>query len=629
MDYRTYRDKVYGGWLGKCLGGAAGAPVEGIKAVIKNQHYSELFQPDLPNDDLDLQLLWLEVLQKKGFGLTAMDMAAAWDAQCWYPFSEYGIFLKNYERGIYPPVSGVFNNPLFCEGEGSPIRSEIWGMIFPERPGLAAKYAEMDSSLDHAGASMWIEQYYAAVEAMAFAETDMEKLLQSQLGYLPEGSRPRECMESIFRFYEEDPADYLKARTKLMRKYGHHEFTNSVANLGIVGIALLYGEGDMDRTVNIAFRCGYDADCTCATAGAILGIVLGADNIPAGLKDLVKDQFVIGIDVKRKDNTINTLTEETCALGILAKEQGGLEITEVPDGLEYPRWEPGENKIEMAVAYDGQPAVGIGETCAFRIRIVNHTEQVQDGMLALSGIPEEFRIENPAVPVRVKPSETAELSFAVTVPEEVKRLSDTNIMTASFCGEELRFGVAGASVWRAAGPFFEAMDRPAPPDMPSPHGDNSTLPSLECMVNNEVFLEKEYLDESCLKSSMGKEDTVVINASTDMLPMDESFTFKGQGCIYLEQKIYVKEKCRIWAVIGNNDGFCLWVNGDNVLEKDEIRLWTPYNNCCLVDLNEGENTVHLKLLRRTESLKFSIGLRNYGGQHWHTRRWYVGYTTGI
>mgnify|MGYP006864386121 CR=1 FL=1 len=56
-------------------------------------------------------------------------------------------------------------------------------------------------------------------------------------------------------------------------------------------------------------------------------------------------------------------------------------------------------------------------------------------------------------------------------------------------------------------------------------------------------------------------------------------------------------------------------------EKDEIRVYTPYNNFCLADLKEGKNKITLKLLRRTESLKFSLGLRIYDGNHWHRSRW--------
>ncbi|MEG1276351.1 MAG: ADP-ribosylglycohydrolase family protein, partial [Ruthenibacterium sp.] len=67
INQQVYLDKVHGGWFGKCLGGAAGAPVEGFKCLIETRHYTETLRTDLPNDDLDLQLLWLEVLQEKGF----------------------------------------------------------------------------------------------------------------------------------------------------------------------------------------------------------------------------------------------------------------------------------------------------------------------------------------------------------------------------------------------------------------------------------------------------------------------------------------------------------------------------------------------------------------------------------
>ena len=59
ITYKNFVDKVHGCWYGKCLGGAAGAPVEGVKKFIDVNDFSEIMNPDLPNDDLDLQLLWL------------------------------------------------------------------------------------------------------------------------------------------------------------------------------------------------------------------------------------------------------------------------------------------------------------------------------------------------------------------------------------------------------------------------------------------------------------------------------------------------------------------------------------------------------------------------------------------
>ena len=54
-------------------------------------------------------------------------------------------------------------------------------------------------------------------------------------------------------------------------------------------LALLYGKGDFEKSVDIATRAGQDADCNPSSVAGILGTVLGYDKIPvawkAGLKD--------------------------------------------------------------------------------------------------------------------------------------------------------------------------------------------------------------------------------------------------------------------------------------------------------------------------------------------------------
>ena len=91
--------------------------------------------------------------------------------------------------------------------------------------------------------------------------------------------------------------------------------------------------------------------------------------------------------------------------------------------------------------------------------------------------------------------------------------------------------------------------------------------------------------------------------------------------LFIKTKIVSPKAQKVWAIVGNTDGFRLTVNGEDVLAKDEIRLWTPYNNFTMIELKEGENEFLVKLLQRTESLKFSLGFRIYNGNHWHRSRW--------
>ena len=66
ISYESYYDKVYGCFLGKCIGGTAGGPGEGRKELLDAPLNEALLHSALPNDDLDLQLIWLAAVEIHG-----------------------------------------------------------------------------------------------------------------------------------------------------------------------------------------------------------------------------------------------------------------------------------------------------------------------------------------------------------------------------------------------------------------------------------------------------------------------------------------------------------------------------------------------------------------------------------
>ncbi len=360
IRYAEYWDKVYGGWIGKCIGGNIGAEVENNKYLMDLQE-NEIFPDQIPpNDDLDLQLLWLQVLERKGIHLTSHDLAEAWQQYCWYPFNEYGYFLHNFERKIDPPVSGWYNNQFFHQSMGSPIRSEIWGMIAVGNPGLAMRYAYMDATLDHDTESVWGEQMLAAMEAEAFFEADINRLLDFGLAQIPAESTLHQCIEFVRSEYAAGTA-WQEARARVLMRFGDPDASKAVQNLGFTVLALLYGERDFGRTQLIALNCGYDTDCTCATAGAILGIIGGAGAIPEQWKWQAEDTFVVGIDVQRPSDRISDLATDTCRVGVaMARATNhGISILDVPPDLDSLRIpvSPPESAVTIVVDYLGKPAI--------------------------------------------------------------------------------------------------------------------------------------------------------------------------------------------------------------------------------------------------------------------------------
>jgi ADP-ribosylglycohydrolase len=310
-----YRDRVYACWLGKNIGGTLGTPYEGRKYVNDLSFYDPVPSEPLPNDDLDLQLVWLAMLEERGTEVGLPDFAARWARHLSaYPWNEYGFCMRNLERGLRPPVSGWFEN-YYVDEMGSPIRSEIWACVAPADPQRAAALAWMDSAMDHAGGEgMWGEMFWAAVESAAFAVRDVRSLIRIGLAMVPPACNiARVIREAVWLW--ESGARWAEARDRIVRIYGNDQPCNAVQNHGFTVLGWLYG-GDFGDKLCRAVNCGYDTDCTGATLGALLGILGGRAGIPSKWSEpvgtgIVLHKFTRDLDAPR---TIDELTERTAAV---------------------------------------------------------------------------------------------------------------------------------------------------------------------------------------------------------------------------------------------------------------------------------------------------------------------------
>ncbi|MBM4050451.1 MAG: ADP-ribosylglycohydrolase family protein, partial [Planctomycetes bacterium] len=184
LNFDAYRRKVLGCWLGKAVGGTLGGPAEGKAGPLSLTFYDPVPDRMLPNDDLDLQVVWLEAIRRKGLPVERRTLAQAWLEHIHVWPDEYGVACRNLTMGLYPPASGAFDNG-FTAGMGSAIRSEIWACLAPGDPELAAALAREDACVDHAGEGIHSEVYFAALESAAFVESDREKLLDLAASFIP------------------------------------------------------------------------------------------------------------------------------------------------------------------------------------------------------------------------------------------------------------------------------------------------------------------------------------------------------------------------------------------------------------------------------------------------------------
>ncbi len=388
----TYRDKVYACWLGKNIGGTLGTPYEGDKSPHELSFYDPVPTEALPNDDLDLQLVWLKMLQERGVYPSVSDFADYWVKHLGpYPWNEYGFCRFNLDRGLRPPISGCYDN-YYIDEMGSPIRSEIWACTAAGDPGLAAALAWNDAVLDHAGgAGLYGEMFWAALESAAFVVSDPMTLIRIGLAMIPVHSLIARAVRDAVWLHEND-VEWAEARERIVRNFGHFWPCNAAQNHGFTIIGWLYGENFGDCLCK-AVNCGYDTDCTGATLGSVLGIIGGTAAIPDEWREPIGEGIVLHKFTQNLDAPadLSELTDQTVDIGkqMLKKRSHLAEIGDervVPDDVltllsdnTRPLMALAQDPqstietvdgLDVALHYCGEPVLrpGIGKTVGISVR---------------------------------------------------------------------------------------------------------------------------------------------------------------------------------------------------------------------------------------------------------------------
>lgn len=319
MNKEILRDKILGCFNGKNVGGTLGAPLEGKNGFFDIEYF---IQPNIvgnpqPNDDLDLQISSLNAVRRFGRCVSSEILAEYYNIFVNPSWAEYGVGKSNLRRGIPTPISGYHANS-YKDSCGSFIRSEIWACLCPGHPELAARYAYFDSSIDHADEGTYGEVFWAAMQSAAFVESDIRRLIDIGLSYIPQESalykgislvidcyeNGKKCEEARDVIFKKIPGAFSYQHTKL-KDIKLTEYKPSPAgfdapqNIAIAIMGLLYGEGDFGKSMLLAVNCGEDADCSAGTLAATLGIILGNSSLPEKWIKPINDVIITA--------TLNTL----------------------------------------------------------------------------------------------------------------------------------------------------------------------------------------------------------------------------------------------------------------------------------------------------------------------------------
>lgn len=422
MDRNTLYDKIYACWLGKNIGGTLGTPVEGCKEVMHLEWYPRL-DPNgaLPNDDLDLQLVNLHAMENSGVRLSAEHIAAEWREHVYFPWDEYGYSGTAMRLGFKPPFSGQFDN-TFTDCMGSPIRSEIWAAVAAGKPRLAAYFAWQDAVVDHAGGEgVFGEIFNAALEAAAYTSSDVPSLIREALTYIPTTSRVYRAVDHILTLFEQG-VELSQAREIILRDHGRYNFTDAPQNIAFELAGLLWGKDFEDAILKVV-NLGYDTDCTVATCGAILGILLGRDGIPQKWAAPIGDRIQVSAAVRGfvAPPDLDDLTRRCLCLydKLSLEDESAYTITE-QDNADFAvqhyvlpaHTRPSEGvTVELRYGQNGDPTVSPESPAEVCLTLCNHTAWRWDTELSLR-LPEGLCAD---APLRVELAPGAEQQVTLTV----------------------------------------------------------------------------------------------------------------------------------------------------------------------------------------------------------------------
>ena len=308
-----YYEKVYAGVLGKIIGVYLGRPFEGwtheqIMASLGEIRYYVHDRHDLPlrnhlvvvtDDDISGTFTFLRALPDYGnsLALTPQQIGQSWlnyiienRTILWWGgvgnSTEHTVYLR-LKDGIPAPRSGSMglNSKVVAEQIGSQIFIDGWGLIAPGNPALAVELAGRAASVSHDGEAIYGAQVIAALVAQAFVESDLNKLLDTAIAFIPADSVIRRLIADIRSWHATDPKDWKSARAKLAAHYGYDKYGGNchiVPNHGLVILSLLYSAGDFSTAQTIVNTCGWDTDCNAANVGCILGVRNGLSAFDEG-----------------------------------------------------------------------------------------------------------------------------------------------------------------------------------------------------------------------------------------------------------------------------------------------------------------------------------------------------------
>jgi len=338
-------DKINGAWLGRTCGCLLGKPVEGWRRkrmhdflrdavrsplsnyfstivpddirkkyeVTKDRPFIEFVECMPEDDDMNYTIAALGIIQKYGRDFTPEDVADFWmnNLPILRTCTAERVAYRNFCQNIFPPASATFRNP-YREWIGAQIRADLYGYIMPGQPECAASLAWRDSCISHVKNGIYGAMWVAAMLASCFATDDIRTIIRAGLAQIPSTSRLHKAICEVMEWHAQG-VSYDEAVMQIHNQWDEnnpYDWCHTISNAMIVATGLLWGGANFEKSICRAVQACFDTDCNGATVGSIVGLIVGARNIPEKWSSPIHDTIETGLSGKNR-LSISRLVKDT------------------------------------------------------------------------------------------------------------------------------------------------------------------------------------------------------------------------------------------------------------------------------------------------------------------------------
>jgi len=324
LTHAEYLDRVQAIWTAQMIGQLTGLRFEHQTASVLPQ--TPLSQPPgyAPvDDDYYYEMVAIRAFEKYGIGLTVQQLGRQWLANnsgSWGSSEQALLLLK---RGIEAPDTGHPRYNKLWWTIGPQFSSDVYGALSPGMPNVAAEMARRLGHINGYAEGTDGAVFVSGMISIAFMENPRVVVRKAATLIHPD-SPYRKCLDMVIAMADSGhgPEEIFRA---VDERWGieYPATNNAVVNGGFVATSVWFGDGDFQKTIQLATHAAdfSDADCNAANSESVVGAMWGMKALPAEEVSELHDR-IVGATVgplqlvPAVDESISELAKRTAKLGV-------------------------------------------------------------------------------------------------------------------------------------------------------------------------------------------------------------------------------------------------------------------------------------------------------------------------